>query len=246
MAPRTAGTELGSDYLSKWGELARWAVDSCHGAAARFAIMFALALKWPTVADGDHIKYLRRRVWLVTIPSGVETQRVALFDDGLIEELLNTVACTDGLSTPVFPRLPCGSRGSEVWAHTYASRREHRGCKNFVALCRKFGVAAIERWSPLDIYAASMCVFHSLFDWSVDDECKLLSKQLGTQSACRAHYSLHWFRPSSSHDSQESIGHLWLDGDDTSFSARSIKDTETNLSTRLCTPFSQYRKRVGG
>lgn len=215
MAPRTPGAELEADYYTNWLELATFAIESNHGAAARFAIMFALSLKWPTVADGEHIEYVRPRVWLVGMPCGAKTQRASLFEDSLLEALLNTVARTAELPIPVFPRLPCGSRDSEVWAHSYASRKHHRDEKNFVALCRKFAVAAGEAWSPLDIYAASICIFDAMFTWSAVDEDAMLSRQLGTKSAARAHYSLHWFKCSTA--TALHVGELRSDCHETTF-----------------------------
>ena len=148
MAPRTPGRQLSHSYHSNWCDLARWAVASSHGAAARFAIMYAFALRWPSVADGDHIKYARARVWKVTMPCGAETERASLFDDNLVEMLLGTISSMSDISVPVFPQLPCGSRHSEVWAHSYASRKCNRGIKNFAALCRRFGVDANPKWAP--------------------------------------------------------------------------------------------------
>ena len=194
MAPRTPGCQLGRSYHSNWRELAGWAIASSHGAAARFAIMFAFSLRWPSVADGEHVKYVRPRVWKVTMPCGAETQRVSLFEDALVEELLDSIRRTAEMPIHVFPKLPCGSRRSEDWAHSYASRNQYRGVKNFVALCRRFDVDANTKWSPLDIYAASMSVFRAMFAWQAGDEDELLCKQLGTKSGCRAHNSLRWFK----------------------------------------------------
>ena len=170
MAPRTPGCLLGHSYHSNWCELGEWAIAFRHGAAARFAIMYSFSLRWPSVADGDHLKYVRPRVWKATMPCGAETQRVSLFEDSLVQKLLDTIFRTDEISIPVFPRVPCGSRHSEVWAHSYASRKYHRGVKNFVALCRRFGVDANAKWSPLDIYAVSMSVCHAMFTWEAEDE----------------------------------------------------------------------------
>ena len=127
------------------------------------------------------------------MPCGAETQRASLFEETLVEKLLDTILRTGEISIPVFPQVPCGSRHSEVWAYSYASRKCNRGVKNFAALCRRFGVDANAKWAPLDIYAASMSVFCAMFTWQVEDEDELLCKQLGTRSGCRAHNSLRWF-----------------------------------------------------
>ena len=122
-----APSSLPEDYLRRWCDLARWAVDSRHGAAARFAIMFALTLRWSPVADRHHIRYERERVWRVVAPKGVETQRVSLFGDELMRALLDTVDATAELHAPVFPRTPCGSRSADSWAHSMASRKQAPG-----------------------------------------------------------------------------------------------------------------------
>ena len=177
MAPRAAGVELDADYHDRWNKLATWAVNSDHGAAARFAIMFALSLRWPSVADGSRVTRIRARVWQVVMPCSASTQRVALFEDDLVIALLSTVQKTKSFPAPVFPKVPCGSCDSEVWAHSCASRKYHRGEKNFAALCGKVDIGAAER--PLDIYAISIQCFYSVFTWSAEDD-GLMTKQLGT------------------------------------------------------------------
>ena len=213
MAPRVAGVELDADYHHRWRNLATWAVNSDHGAAARFAIMFALSLRWPSVADASHIAHLRHRVWRVIMPCGASTQRVALFEDDIVLALLSAVQKTMSFSAPVFPKVPCGSCDCEVWAHNDASRKHHRGEKNFVSLCRKFGIVAMDR--PLDIYTVSARCFYSLFTWSSEDEDGLMTKQLGIKSACRAHVSLHRFSSAV----REHLGDLRSEGEDTFFDA---------------------------
>ena len=215
MAPRLPGSTLCHSYHANWCELADWAIASTHGAAACFAIMYAFSMRWPSVADADHIKYVRPRVWNVTMPCGTETQRVSLFVDPQVEKLLFTIGCTAELPTPVFPQVPCGSRQSEVWAHSYASRKHHRGVKNFVARCQRFGVDANARWSPLDIYASSMSVFRAMCSWPPEDEEGLLCKQIGTRSGCRAYNSLRWFKCSA----EVHEGELQLDGEETVFTS---------------------------
>ena len=95
---------LPSDYFSRWSKLANWAVEQGHGAAAKFALMFSLALRWPTVADEEHIAWHRSRVWPVTIPNGACSERISLFDDDLMGSLLETIAKTRGCPIPVFSK----------------------------------------------------------------------------------------------------------------------------------------------
>ena len=215
MAPRAAGVELDADYHDRWIKLATWAVNSDHGAAARFAIMFALSLRWPSFADGSHVTRVRARVWQVVMPCGASTQRVALFEDDLVIALLSTVQKTKSFPAPVFPKVPCGSYESEVWAHSCASRKYHRGEKNFAALCRRFNIAATDR--PLDIYAVSVRCFYAMFTWSVEDEDELMAKQFGTKSSYRAHYSLRRFASAAC----EHLGDLRSEGGDTFFAPTS-------------------------
>ena len=136
-----APSSLPDNYLAGWLDLAHWAVNAQHGAAARFAVMYALAFRCTPSADSRHIKYLRPRVWDVSAPKDVHTQRVSLFDDELLTKLLVTIDATAGLHCPVFPRAPCGSQAAGVWAHNMASRKQDHGRKNFAALSERFGVA---------------------------------------------------------------------------------------------------------
>lgn len=202
------------NYLDRWSDLARWAVRSRHGAAARFSIMFSLTLRWAPVADRAHIQLLRPRVWRVVAPTGDETQRVALFDDNLMEELLDTVEATTGLSSPVYPRTPCGSQAVDIWAHSMASRRGHRGCKNFAAMSDRFGIA-LNTWSPLEIYVASLSTFRASFDWEQEPGDTLLSRQLGSHPR-HAYYALHWIETPPG---LRSVGSLRVHGGETIFVA---------------------------
>jgi len=205
-----APSSLPEDYLPRWRELARWAVDNRHGCAARFAIMFALALRCSPGADSGHITYVRPRVWHVSAPRGVETQRASLFDDELMKGLLITVDATAGMRCPVFPRTPCGSQAPDVWAHSMASRRQDYGRKNFAALSDKFRVS-LRTWSPLEIYIAGLSSFRAYFQWRREDEERLLTNQLGSHPR-RAYYALSWLELPNV---MPSIGTLSIEGDET-------------------------------
>ena len=185
-----APSTLPSDYLAKWRNLAEWAVEQQHGAACRFSVMYALALRCTPSADSHHIKYIRPRVWEVSAPRDVHTQRVSLFDDELMTRLLATIDATSGLHCPVFPRTPCGSQAADVWAHSMASRKQDHARKNFAALSERFGVA-LNTWSPLEIYIAGLSTFRACFHWDRTQEERLLANQLGSHPR-RVYYALSW------------------------------------------------------
>ena len=159
-----APSTVPSDYLARWQALAQWAVEARHGAACRFAVMYALAMRGTTSADSLHINYVRPRVWHVAAPKDVQSQRVSLFEDNLMRSLLTTIDATAGLHCPVFPRVPCGSQAADVWAHSMASRKQDLAKKNFAALSERFGIA-LNTWSPLEIYIAGLSTFRACFHW---------------------------------------------------------------------------------
>lgn len=207
-----APSSLPEDYLTRWYDLARWAVDARHGAACRFAVMYALALRCTPSADSQHIKYVGPRVWHVSAPKDVQTQRVSLFDDDLTAKLLAVIDATAGLHCPVFPRTPCGSQSADVWAHSMASRKQDHALKNFAALSERFGVA-LNTWSPLEIYIASLSTFRACFQWDRTQEERLLANQLGSHPR-RVYYALSWI--DLPRDMQK-LGTLSIEGEDTLF-----------------------------
>ena len=209
-----APSTLPSDYLAKWRNLAEWAVEQQHGAACRFSVMYALALRCTPSADSHHIKYIRPRVWEVSAPRDVHTQRVSLFDDELMTGLLATIDATAGLRCPVFPRVPCGSQAADVWAHSMASRKQDHARKNFAALSERFGVA-LNTWSPQEIYIAGLGSFRACFQWNRAHEERLLSNQLGSHPR-RCDYALSWI--DLPRDMQK-LGRLAIEGDQTLFTA---------------------------
>ena len=210
-----APSSLPSDYMTRWRNLAEWAVDAKHGAACRFAVMYALALRCTPSADSQHIKYVRPRVWHVAAPRDVHSQRVSLFDDALMTSLLATIDATAGLHCPVFPRVPCGSQSADVWAHSMASRKQNHGWKkNFAALSERFRVA-LATWSPLEIYIAGLSSFRAYFQWDRVYEENLLCNQLGSHPR-RAYYALSWLELPP--DTQK-LGKLSVHGDETLFTA---------------------------
>ena len=172
-------TRQGTALLVRWQELGNWAVKTKHGAAAVLAIMFALCLQRPVTAHPSCVEYAGPRIWLVKTPYGTQTHRVSLFDDDLMCALLKTVASSANVPTPVYPRTPCGSREVDVWAHSYASRKAHKGRKNFASLVADFGLEPVR--SPMEIYKLAMGVFLRLYTLCEQDERLLLAWQLGKQ-----------------------------------------------------------------
>jgi len=199
-----------ADLLARWDALGRWAVKGQHGAAAKLAVMFALSLQRPTSAHATSIQYLRPRVWVVSTPYGACTQRAALLDDELVGELLTTIGATAGHPTPVFPKTPCGSTDIDGWVHAMASRRGHRGMKNFVALLADFGLPALK--SPFEIYQLSLFCFTCCFIINDRDRRALLASQQGCKRAPPA-LRLSWL-PQTIGDP---FGELNIEGRDTLF-----------------------------
>ena len=171
--------------------------------------MYALALRCTPSADSHHIKYIRPRVWEVSAPRDVHTQRASLFDDDLMAKLLATIDATVGLHCSVFPRAPCGSQSADVWAHSMASRKQDHGRKNFAALSERFGVS-LNTWSPLEIYIAGLSTFRACFQWNRAHEERLLSNQLGSHPR-RVYYALSWI---DLPDTQK-LGTLAIEGGET-------------------------------
>lgn len=217
-----APSSLPSDYLARWQALAQWAIEQQHGAACRFAVMYALALRCTPGADSQHITYVRPRVWCVAAPKGVQSQRVSLFDDDLMTSLLATIDATAGLHSPVFPRVPCGSQAAEIWAHSMASRKQDFARKNFAALSERFGVA-LSKWSPLDIYTAGLSTFRVCFHWHRTQEERLLANQLGAHPR-RVYYALSWI---DFPQGMQKLGELSLDeAGETLFSAAAAEGND--------------------
>ena len=229
-----APSTVPSDYLARWQALAQWAVEARHGAACRFAVMYALALRCAPSADSQHIKYVRPRVWHVAAPKGVQSQRVSLFVDDLMAMLLATIDVTAGLHCPVFPRVPCGSQSADVWAHSMASRKQDLARKNFAALSERFGVA-LNTWSPLEIYIAGISTFRACFHWGRTQEERLLANQLGSHPR-RAYYALSWIDHTRD---MRKLGTISIEDGETLFAAESddfVDDArgECIMETSIC------------
>ena len=171
-----------SELCACWGSVGTWAIKEQHGAAAKLVVMFALSLQRPTTAHSSCIRYLRPRIWEVSTPYGTTTQRAALLEDELVSDLLITIDATEGHPTPVFPRTPCSSIGVDGWAHAMASRKDHRGMKNFAALLAKFGLPPLK--SPFEIYQLSLWCFMGSFSFDDGDQCALLASQHGCKRVC--------------------------------------------------------------
>ena len=95
---------LPTDYRKRWLDLAKWSCKHEHGPASRYAIMYALTLRRSVLADRAHITFISPRVWEVQ-DGLVTSQRIALFDDRLVERLLHNIDNTADFPTPLFPVL---------------------------------------------------------------------------------------------------------------------------------------------
>ena len=202
-----------AELFARWRTVGNWAVEKQHGAAAKLVVMFALSLQRATSAHTSSIRYLRPRVWVVETPYGTTTQRAALLEDDLLGDLLNAIDKTEGRPTPVYPKTPCGSSGFDVWAHAMASRKGHRGMKNFAALLADFGLPALK--SPFETYHLSLSCFMTCFRIDDGHRRELLASQQGCKRASPAVrlYSGYW-QPQNIADL---IGCLTLEGDETYF-----------------------------
>ncbi len=184
---------LPEDYLQRWHDMAEWSIKHEHGPAARYALMFALTLRRSVLADRAHITYVSPRIWEVK-DRLCTSQRVAIFSDGLMHKLLDLVDATADYPTPLFPHCACGSHRTDEWAHGLASRKLYRGHTNFQALCVEFNIEAGPKWTPLEIYLVSLCVFRTRFKMIPHDECRLLMNQLGLATPKQVFYHSHWFQ----------------------------------------------------
>ena len=165
--------------ISRWLSAAAWAIDKQHGAAATFCLMFALCLQRPSFAHAHCLELLRPRVWQVTTSYGTSTQKASLFDDDVMKSLLEVVSASEGLLAPVYPKAPCRSNEADVWAHSFASRRHHRGRKNFGAFVADF---CLDVQSPMDIYKIGLHTFWQAFRIREIYSKDLLASQIGRPS----------------------------------------------------------------
>ena len=198
-SPRAMGA------VTRWLAAATWAIEAQHGACAAFCLMFALCLQRPSFANARCVTYMRPRVWRVTTSYGTSTQKVSLFEDGAIESILMVICDTDNSEAPVYPKIPCRSTDADVWAHSFASRRHHRGKKNFAAFVSDFGIGPLQ--SPMDVYKRGLGTFWSAFLIRDADSSELLASQLGRQRA-------PWSQPVVQHNGSED-GELSIIGGDT-------------------------------
>ena len=173
---------LAEDYTERWIALADWSLQKHHGPGARYAIMFALTLRRSGLADKAHISHVSPRIWQVkdTIRT---SERACIFEDDLTQRLLDLVAITSDFPTPLFPNCVCGSKNVDDWAHGLASRKLYRGHTNFQALSVEFGLAVKPKWTPVDIFLVSLCIFRNMFLMAPHEECGLLMNQLGVSTS---------------------------------------------------------------
>jgi hypothetical protein len=183
---------LPDNYFVNWTSLAHWAISNKHGPAASYALMFALSLRWSCVIES--IFHIQPRIWSVTTPKHIATQRVSMFGDGLMNELLQVIRATRGLKHKVLPRTPCGSDCVDVWSHTKASRKTSPHPKtNFATLIDSFELS-LNKWNPTRIADVSLSLFYSSFDWEKADEETLLRNQLAAHPK-HAYFAIHKVDP---------------------------------------------------
>ena len=231
MAPECrAPCTLPNDYHRRWIELAEWSCTHQHGPASRYAIMYALTLRRSVLADRMHITFVSPRVWEVKDRLAT-SQRIALFDDKLVERLLHNIDSTADFPTPLFPNCACGSHRTDDWAHGLASRKSYRGYTNFQALSTEFDIAAGPQWTPLEIYLVSLCVLRNSITFAPHDECTMLMHQLGVKLPKNVFLHAHWFRM----ESLTPVGTARLKDGQTVFSLHSPL-SESVASTATCCP----------
>ena len=195
---------LPDNYFENWISLAHWSIMNKHGPGASYAIMFALALRWSCAIES--ISYIQPRIWSVTTPKQITTNRVTLFSDELMNQLLQVIRMTSGLKHKVFPQTPCGSKCVDVWSHTKASRKtSHHPKTNFATLIDYFELS-LSKLNPTRIADVSLSLFYSSFDWEKSDEETLIRNQLATHPK-QAYFAIHKIGPL---EAIKKIGRLYI------------------------------------
>ena len=136
--PRTGGAQLlPSDYHARWAALARYGLEHQHGQLCRLALMYSLGLRRGAAVEACKCTG-RPRVWVAEGSRDHRSERISLFGDDTVRELLRMVEATRDYPRPNFPRAACGSAAVDVWCHSLASRKEYRGRTNFEAVADRF------------------------------------------------------------------------------------------------------------
>jgi len=186
-APRIA-CALPDDYHDRWLDLARFGLASKHGPACKLGLMYALTLRRAAAAERSQVRRVAPRIWEAEGSRKHRSERVSLFGDDLVDALLAVAEETKDLPTPTFPTVPCGSARVDVWCHSFASRKHHRGLSNFQALSKQFMLCAGEQWAPNEVYLASVAVFRRKFRFESSGACGVLAAQLGLKTIKNALY----------------------------------------------------------
>ena len=109
-----------------------------------------------------------------------------------------------------------------------ASRKQDHARKKFAALSEHFGIA-LNTWSPLEIYIASLSCFRACFQWDRTHEERLLSNQLGSHPR-RVYYALSWIDPPRD---MQKLGTLSILDDDTLFTAEADDGVGNSIGDSL-------------
>ncbi len=185
---------LPEDYHSRWETLAKHGLEHQHGQLCRLALMYGLTLRRGLAAEESQVKYVGPRVWEAEGSRRHRSERVALFDDSVIEALLDIVKQTEDYPTPTFPKVACGSAAPEVWCHSLASRKEYRGKTNFEAVVDHFRLSPCGKLAPNEIYLVAAGVFRGRFSFDYADAARILSSQLGLKTVKMAFYVSQQYR----------------------------------------------------
>ena len=187
-------TQLPEDYHSRWEALAKHGLEHQHGQLCRLALMYALTLRRGAAAEEAQVRHLRPCVWEAEGSRKHRSERVALFEDNLVQDLLHMVEQTKDYPRPNYPRVACGSALPEVWCHALASRKaclpQCRGLTNFEAVVNHFHLSPWERGklAPNEIYLVAAGAFKARFTFSYADAALVLSSQLGLKTVKMAFF----------------------------------------------------------
>ena len=179
--------DLPQDYHARWETLARHGLQYQHGQLCRLALMYALTLRRGAAAEEAEVRFVGPRVWEAEGSRKHRSERVALFEDDLVRDLLQMVEITSDFPKSSFPKVACGSSLVEVWCHSLASRKPYRGKTNFEAVCQHFHLHA-DALTPNSIYLAAAAVFRGLFAIDPSEVVCVLSAQLGLKTFQTALY----------------------------------------------------------
>ena len=151
--------------------------------------MHARTLRRGAAAESSQVELVRPRVWEAEGSRTYRSERVSLFSDDMVRNLLNAVEGTKDFPTPNYPVAPCGSSSFEVWCHSFASRKKYKGKTNFEALSEQFLLPPTDgKWTPNAIHMAAVAVFRNKFFYNPTEASRILADQLGLKTFKTALY----------------------------------------------------------